>query len=152
MCRFAFFAIVACTLGLTLGYPTGAPEEVCDSMMPGHGHQPQVAHTFPYKVVTSKNIVKPNEKVKLQIEGQQPFKGFLIEIRNEQGKAVGKFETDENTKTLNCHDGIAVCCFFVFDIFIFNILFIFRLVLHTSALKTKIMSPLIGLLHLNLAN
>lgn len=102
-------AIVLTILGASIAYPTGAPEEICDSMIPGHGVDPQSSR-FEYKATPSEEVVKSSQTVKIEIRGPRSFKGFLIEMRDGDN-AVGKFiiqDNDANAKTLNCHSGIAV--------------------------------------------
>ena len=50
------------------GYSTGAPVEVCDSMMPQHGKQPQQT-PLPYDIIIEKPKLKGGESTIVTIKG-----------------------------------------------------------------------------------
>ncbi|XP_044268800.1 putative defense protein Hdd11 [Tribolium madens] len=94
-----FSAIVA----TAWGYSAGAPESVCDDMIPKHPVLPQKS-PLPYTVSVSKKEAKPGETIDITIGGK-PFKGFLLQVRNGE-HAVGSFQipdTDKLAKSINCH-------------------------------------------------
>lgn len=85
-------------------YPTGAPAEVCISMMPSHGVAAQNTPA-PFQVSVP-HQVKQGETVTVKIENSEPgftFRGFIIQARAVETKAVvGKFLITENMKTVAC--------------------------------------------------
>lgn len=82
-----YFAI----LTTLLAHQNGAPELACLDMIPHHA-TPEQLSPFPYTVEASSNQVAPNGIVKITLSGIKPFKGFFIQVRNEEGRAVGSFE------------------------------------------------------------
>jgi len=90
-------------LGVAWGYGAGAPEDVCEDMIPQHGVDPQKS-ALPYTISVDKPNVKAGDKVKITISGGKPFKGFLLQVRD-GSKAVGSFAVDSGDKfshTINC--------------------------------------------------
>lgn len=84
-------------------YKTGAPEYVCNSMMPNHKADPQQI-TVPYKLT-----VKPqNGKFEVSIQTTKSgdyFRGFFIQAREESDRNAfvkGEFSLTENTKLVAC--------------------------------------------------
>ncbi|XP_060517207.1 putative defense protein Hdd11 [Cylas formicarius] len=90
--------------GAVWGYSGGAPESVCGDMIPKHPADPQKS-PFPYKVTVDNGLVKPGQEVKITVTGK-PFKGFIIQVRDANQKAVGSFlipADDKFMKAINCH-------------------------------------------------
>lgn len=109
MSRLVFLTIVAALIGGSWCYSGGAPEEVCDDMTPKHPADPQTSE-MPYTVSLSKKAVKAGETVQLTVAGKNPFKGFLLQVRDGD-KSVGQFKidgADKFAKTINCHSGKSV--------------------------------------------
>ncbi|CAF0714002.1 unnamed protein product [Brachionus calyciflorus] len=102
------------TLSVVLAYPSGAPDSVCESMVPQHGYDPITSENPPFEIVYSKmNHTERTLLVTIQSkEESKRFKGFLIQARRDwKGEAIGKWSTEEdNTKTLECfeHEDSAV--------------------------------------------
>lgn len=99
-----FVTCLAVTIAIANGYSGGAPVEVCSDMKPQHPVDPQKS-AFPYSVTANKKDVKAGDKVDFVIGGGN-FKGFLLQVRNSENKAVGSFDvadTDRFVKTINCH-------------------------------------------------
>lgn len=91
-------------------YSGGAPEGVCEDMTPKHPAPPKTTK-FPYTVTTNKNKIKSGEPVEITISGGNPFKGFLLQVRDRRDEPVGTFKipaTDKFAKTINCLGGKAV--------------------------------------------
>lgn len=83
----------------------GAPELVCDDMMPIHLVPPQRSK-LPYIVGANNTEIKGGETVQIEIGGGR-FKGLMMEVRK-GNRATGKFLLDEDEndfKTINCHGG-----------------------------------------------
>lgn len=91
-------------------YSGGAPEGTCDDMTPKHPVDPQRSK-FPYKISVSKNEIKAGEKVDITVGGSKSFKGFLMQVRDDNKKAVGQFVIPDNSKyakNMACHGNKAV--------------------------------------------
>ncbi|CAH2016391.1 unnamed protein product [Acanthoscelides obtectus] len=89
-------------------YSAGAPESVCEDMLPKHPVDAQKSK-MPYKISVSKNQVKPGEPVEITISGKS-FKGFFLQVRDDKGKPVGEFQIPDNdkyAKTVNCQNSKA---------------------------------------------
>lgn len=57
--------LLALQLTGVLGWPSGAPEKVCDSMLPSHGqNQPRSAGVSPFVITQSHSTVQPGDRVK----------------------------------------------------------------------------------------
>lgn len=91
-------------------YSSGAPvsDEICTSLRPNHPGEPQT-QKLPYKLQVNKRVVKPFEVVSLSITGRQPFKGFLVQGRNENfekdNTPIGSFIStgqEENIQAIDC--------------------------------------------------
>lgn len=82
-------------------YSSGAPEKVCNTMMPKHGGGilPQ-ASAPSYKITTKPN----NLGILVTIESPEaPFEGFMLQARDPQGNIVGTFDPIDNfARTMNC--------------------------------------------------
>ncbi|VEN39079.1 unnamed protein product [Callosobruchus maculatus] len=87
------------------GYSAGAPESVCEDMLPKHPVDAQKTK-MPYKISVSKNQVKGGDAVDITIGGKT-FKGFFLQVRDDKGKPVGEFQipaNDKYAKSVNCHN------------------------------------------------
>ncbi|KAK7502250.1 hypothetical protein BaRGS_00006614 [Batillaria attramentaria] len=92
------------------GYPGGAPDMACESMLPtGHGVGPQASDP-PYSIMVSKKSYKPGETLQIIVssEGEDYFKGMFVQARvigcqlNET-KTVGVFTAPDNEiETKHC--------------------------------------------------
>ena len=105
MCKLVLltiFAVISCAWA----YSAGAPESTCEDMTPKHPVDPQKSR-FPYKVSVNKDKVKPLDDVEITIAGKV-FKGFLLQVREGDKKAVGEFQISDNdkySKATNCSGG-----------------------------------------------
>lgn len=81
-----FFAIFA----TALAHLNGAPELACVDMFPHHETSEQLT-PFPYTVTADPTLTVPNGIVKITLKGIMPFKGYFIQVRNDNGIAVGSF-------------------------------------------------------------
>ncbi|PZC83325.1 putative defense protein Hdd11 [Helicoverpa armigera] len=87
-------------------YSTGAPESVCQDMVPKHP-VPAQSSPSPYTITTSTKTVKAGAPMEVVISGKAPsntIRGLLLQAR--QGdKIVGKFTLKPNdpfAQLLNC--------------------------------------------------
>lgn len=91
---------VAALLSTARGYSEGAPEEVCDTLIPQHLRPPQTT-PCPYSVELSTyrissnpikyNPIGGNEMINVTVTGVQGFKGFVLQARM-NNRIVGRFE------------------------------------------------------------
>jgi len=97
-------------------FPSGAPVQHCQDMIPGHNAEP-LRETSPFKIKYSlENRHKPTTSLyyvtiysdvsKTNDDRNSTFKGFLLEARETwDGKTIGKWSTDvSHTKTIDCFD------------------------------------------------
>lgn len=108
MTKVTLFAILAVISGAR-AYSGGAPESVCEDMTPKHPAPPRTT-PFPYTVSVNNKEIKAGDQVEITISGGNPFKGFLMQVRDGD-KPVGTFkipDTDKYAKTINCLGGTAV--------------------------------------------
>jgi len=104
LCVFLLIAIPA----YITAFKTGAPETVCDSMIPDHHATPQSVPS-PYTITPNKSKVKAGEPVEVTISGSDStkFKGYLIQAR--VGKTpIGRFLKGPEINLLNCGSGVGV--------------------------------------------
>jgi len=109
------FLYVLISINLVYAYPTGAPEEVCENLVPKHRVKPQTSES-PYEVTaTLQNSPNQANEVEINIKspGGTPFRGFVIQARlaTEQNSTVdGKFKVmDElNSHAVSCSGGVNV--------------------------------------------
>ncbi|KAK7099768.1 putative ferric-chelate reductase 1 [Littorina saxatilis] len=92
------------------GYPGGAPDMACQSMLPtGHGAAPQASDP-PFNIFVNKKSYKPGEtlQVVVQAEGDDYYKGFFLQARMtgcnvNETRIVGMFTTtDGELQTRHC--------------------------------------------------
>lgn len=95
--------------------PSGAPSQVCGTMMPGHKVKPQNGMS-PF-VIHAKHFDIDNEylfKVVLTSQNLTKFKGFLLQARRKDEKPFGIWETNNKyTKTIKCSDDNVIYYFFI---------------------------------------
>lgn len=80
-------------------------------MTPKHGKDAQSSE-LPYKILLSRNAVKPGEVIDITIS-DKTFIGYLLQVRDGD-KAVGQFiipDDDKYSKTINCHSSKKVSIF-----------------------------------------
>ncbi|XP_054282288.1 putative defense protein Hdd11 [Macrosteles quadrilineatus] len=111
----ASFLLLASVFQNTHGYSDGAPEEVCETLIPRHLKPPQNT-TSPYRIELSTyemssnhikyNPIGGNQMMNLTLTGHQAFKGFIIQARMND-RVVGRFEpTPKYYQMLDCCDGV----------------------------------------------
>lgn len=105
----------------TDGYSDGAPEEVCETLIPGHLKPPQNT-SCPYRIELSTyhmssnhikyNPIGGNQMMNLTLTGFQAFKGFIIQARMND-VVVGRFEPrPKYYRMFDCPDGVEVSGYF----------------------------------------
>ncbi|KYO19550.1 putative ferric-chelate reductase 1 [Alligator mississippiensis] len=97
--------LLACVSGPADGYPNGKVTEACSSMMPLHGHYPQL--TPKHIITASETEFRPGDHIKVTLSGPD-FEGFLIQARdaeNLDGPTVGSFMLVEQSicQLLTCN-------------------------------------------------
>ncbi|CAG2182137.1 unnamed protein product, partial [Oppiella nova] len=90
-------------------YPTGAPEAVCEGLVPKHGVAPQTSKS-PYVLTAHQTN---GSMIELIIESHQntPFRGFAIQAHNvnQSNEVIGQFSVQEQDRqhihTIHCSGG-----------------------------------------------
>ncbi|KAG7314932.1 hypothetical protein KOW79_022235 [Hemibagrus wyckioides] len=97
-----FVAVWLQILSTVAGYPNGAPVDRCGNMTPGHNVLPQTSSS-PYTIMISNNTFRPNEPIRVMIEGPV-YLGVLLQARSSSGTdAIGTWGIPPpNTKYLAC--------------------------------------------------
>ncbi|XP_055626075.1 putative ferric-chelate reductase 1 homolog isoform X2 [Toxorhynchites rutilus septentrionalis] len=105
---------IAVVLGVLIGpsitLPNGAPESVCDTMLPFHGGGiPPLTTASPFRITPVTSVIASGQMLQVEIESfpaSVVFKGFMIQARNRfpPNQVLGQFElTDEGAiKLINC--------------------------------------------------
>jgi len=99
-----FYFLSSMLIGSVFSYPTNVPEGACVSMTPGHGTSAQ-KNASPYKIEASPKIVRQGDLVQVVLYGSEPFKGFYLQARDQNGTPIGSFTRNDIVKTHNCGNG-----------------------------------------------
>ncbi|CAG5118787.1 unnamed protein product [Candidula unifasciata] len=81
-------------------FGSGAPESVCESLMPSHGVPPQQSPS-PYQVTTSNTFVTKGGQTSVTLSGSLPFIGFFIRVIQNDKYIGGTFQQNDLGK-LRC--------------------------------------------------
>ena len=81
-------------------------DDVCNSMIPGHGAEPQMSAP-PYHL---KLHVLPEGELMITIRANESgenttFEGFFLQVRNNEDKPFGEFESEIETRLISCPPG-----------------------------------------------
>lgn len=96
---------------ITETYPSGAPESVCETMLPFHGGGiPPMSSPSPFRVEPSTSVVGQGEQLTVEIFGTPSaltFGGFMLQARNTEPpyQVVGQFAPHALglSKHMNCN-------------------------------------------------
>lgn len=102
--------VLSALIGPTITLPNGAPESVCNTMLPFHGGGiPPLTTASPFRITPVTSVVGSGQELQIEIESfpaNVVFKGFMIQARNRfpPNEVLGQFElTDESAvKLINC--------------------------------------------------
>lgn len=104
-------AIVAMPLGVS-PYSSGAPENRCSSMVPGHFSGGAPSYTDPFTVTVSVSTYSPLKLLQVTIQPRFPglaFRGFFIQARNASSPAqdlrYGYFLETDGESRVGCNSG-----------------------------------------------
>lgn len=103
-----FFVVFAGFLHLSEGYTQGAPDSACQTMLPGHSFKPQDGSP-PARLTVASELVRPGDIVEFTLEGDRPFMGFIIQVRDAKTltRQIGSFiSTSEDANYMTCGRGI----------------------------------------------
>ncbi|KAL9919695.1 putative ferric-chelate reductase 1 homolog isoform 1-T3 [Glossina fuscipes fuscipes] len=106
--------IVAQTLPRIYAFPNGAPEKVCDTMLPFHGGGILPANSVPpFRIETSSSVVGQGQVLRVYIAGVPnglQFGGFMIQARQIRPpyEIMGQFNPSESghSKLMNCGNSV----------------------------------------------
>lgn len=110
----SLLSVVAVVLGVLISpsrtLPNGAPESVCDTMLPKHGNNiPPLTTASPFRITPGTSVIGSGQQLQVEIESfptNVVYKGFMIQARNRYPpyQVLGRFEqTDEGAiKLINC--------------------------------------------------
>ncbi|GFG33377.1 hypothetical protein Cfor_01824 [Coptotermes formosanus] len=89
-----------------IAYKSGAPETVCDSMIPEHHSTPKTEPS-PYTITPNKFKVKGGEPVEVTISGTDStkFRGYFIQARVGT-TPIGKFLNGPEINLVNCGSSV----------------------------------------------
>ncbi|XP_034476128.1 putative ferric-chelate reductase 1 homolog isoform X2 [Drosophila innubila] len=109
-------ALAALLIAATVqSLPQGAPETVCDTMLPFHsgGRELPQNSVPPFGIETSTSVVGQGQTLRVDISGLRPelsFGGFMIQARNRNPpyQIVGQFSPsrDGTIKLMNCENSV----------------------------------------------
>ncbi|XP_019562157.1 putative ferric-chelate reductase 1 homolog isoform X1 [Aedes albopictus] len=102
--------VLSALIGPIITLPNGAPESVCNTMLPFHGGGiPPLTTASPFRITPVTSVVGSGQQLQVEIESfpaNVVFKGFMIQARNRfpPNEVLGQFElTDESAiKLINC--------------------------------------------------
>lgn len=91
-------------------YPQGAPESVCQTMLPFHGGGiPPKISPPPFRIESTSNIIGQGQSLRVEIQpvpNELSFGGFMIQARNRYPpyQVIGQFSdrNEGNIKFMNC--------------------------------------------------
>jgi hypothetical protein len=89
-------------------FKSGAPESVCDTMIPEHHSTPQTEPS-PYTITPSKLKIKAGDSVQVTLSGTDntKFRGYFIQARV-GNTPIGKFEKGPEINLVNCGSAVGV--------------------------------------------
>lgn len=93
--------------------PNGAPESVCDSLIPVHSTIEPMTTIAPFNIVPLQTVVEQGSVLRVEIQAdprELVFAGFMLHARTKtfpEYQVVGKFAraVDGSVKLINCGDG-----------------------------------------------
>lgn len=105
--KLCVFLLIAIPAHIT-AYKSGAPETVCDTMIPEHHTAPQSTPS-PYTITPNKFKIKAGDPVEVTIAGSDStkFKGYLIQARVGT-TPIGRFLKAPQINLLDCGSGVGV--------------------------------------------
>jgi hypothetical protein len=91
-----------------IAYKSGAPETVCDSMVPEHHSKPK-SEPSPYTITLTTLNIKAGESLNVTLSGNDntKFRGYFIQARV-GNTPIGKFEQLQGINLVNCGGGVGV--------------------------------------------
>lgn len=72
--------LVATLVTGATAYSSGAPNFVCDTLVPGHNREPQANANSPYSVSVATNTMLSGATLDVTVKGSTTFKGFMIQV------------------------------------------------------------------------
>lgn len=97
--------VLTVCLGLTSGFPTGAPLSACSHLMPLHMDGELMTVVSPYLLVVN-DTTYGNSPIKLTVTtmGQKNYMAFMLQARSEFGEPAGHFsEAPVAARAMTCY-------------------------------------------------
>ncbi|CAL8097095.1 unnamed protein product [Orchesella dallaii] len=83
-------------------YPNHVPNspDVCSKMIPGHGPRPQPTAN-PFEIVLNKQSMLGGNNLQVVLKGKngEKFKGFYLQIRDQNGSPIGLFQSPNENES-----------------------------------------------------
>lgn len=104
-----FSCAIILSIDLNAAFQGGAPVEVCQTLMPNHGVEPQTVAS-PFLIRVSGNAkIRSTGSLNVTIQGKDEFKGFILQAReSKKNTIIGSFEPSSKAKLLDCSPGKSV--------------------------------------------
>lgn len=111
---FLVLFLVVNSIKLAVNLPNGAPESICDSLLPFHGGGIKpLTSVSPFNVVPLATVVEQGQVLRVEIQAdprELVFGGYIIHARTRTTpyRVVGRFakSADGTVKLINCGDGV----------------------------------------------
>lgn len=87
----------------TYGFPTGAPDQACKDLKPGHGTE-ATSGPAPFQLTADRDAVSASGdqiKVTLSSSSGTTFKGLIVQAVNSKDEPIGKFLAGKGVKLIN---------------------------------------------------
>lgn len=97
--------IVITLISIAKSHKNGAPISACNDMVPRH-NETAMDLPAPYAIIPIRSVTEEEAlTVIIKSTKDAPFKGFLIQARDNSNATIGYFSPTENVQLLNCNSG-----------------------------------------------
>ncbi|XP_015793482.1 putative defense protein 3 [Tetranychus urticae] len=101
------FVIVFISIHLpgSLSWPSGAPENACNTLSPGHGaNRPKSPSSSPFVIIQSHSDYKTGDSVQVMVKAPEglSFRGMMVQAYDPStGQTIGKWQEGRGLKMIN---------------------------------------------------
>lgn len=83
-------------------YPSGAPDQACKDLRPGHGVEP-TSGPAPFELTADRAGAAAGEQIKVSLTSSSgtTFKGLLVQALNDKEEPIGKFLAGKGLKLID---------------------------------------------------